>query len=196
MNPHKLSKYRTIYADPPWPEYGGGKIKRGADRHYPLMSIKAIIQLGDALQEHIADDGCHLYLWVTNAHLANGFLVMDRWGFDYKTTITWCKNRFGLGQYYRGQTEHCLFGVRGRLPYRTTDAGKRSQGVTVIHAPRTTHSAKPNEMRHMIEKVSHAPRLELFARHKTEGWNVWGNEVRSDIVLANRLRAGEGGSAG
>lgn len=50
-------------------------------------------------------------------------------------------------------------------------------------------------MRRMIEKVSHAPRLELFARHKTEGWNMWGNEVRSDIVVANRLRAGEGRSA-
>ena len=62
MNPHKSSKYRTVYADPPWPEYGGEKIKRGADRHYPLMSLKAIIQLGDALQEHVADDGCHLYL--------------------------------------------------------------------------------------------------------------------------------------
>jgi N6-adenosine-specific RNA methylase IME4 len=184
MNFHKSSKYHTIYADPPWPEYGGGKIKRGADRHYPLMSLKSIVHLGDALQGHVADDGCHLYLWVTNTHLANGFRVMEQWGFEYKTTITWVKDRFGLGQYYRGQTEHCLFGVRGWLPYRTTDAGKRSQGITAIHAPRTTHSAKPNEMRRMIERVSHAPRLELFARRKTEGWSVWGNELPNDVLLA------------
>ena len=129
MKLHKRSKYRVIYADPPWPEYGGGKIKRGADRHYPLMSIATILRLGEALQEHVADDGCHLYLWVTNTHLAKGFLVMDSWGFRYKTTITWFKDRFGLGQYYRGQTEHCLFGVRGRLPYRTTAEGKRAQGI-------------------------------------------------------------------
>jgi N6-adenosine-specific RNA methylase IME4 len=177
-------KYRVIYADPPWPEYGGGKIKRGADRHYPLMSIAAIEALGDALQPHIDHEGCHLYLWVTNTHLANGFLVMDRWGFRYKTTITWFKDRFGLGQYYRGQTEHCLFGVRGRLPYRTRDDGKRAQGVTAIDAPRRVHSAKPEQMRRMIEEVSYAPRLELFARRKTEGWNVWGNEVHSDILIA------------
>jgi len=45
----------------------------------------------------------------------------------------------------------------------------------------------------MIEKVSHAPRLELFARRRFEGWDSWGNEVSNDIVLANRLRAGDGG---
>ncbi len=184
MKFQKSSKYRVVYADPPWPEHGGGKIRRGADRHYPLMSIAAIVGLGDALQSHIDHDGCHLYLWVTNTHLANGFLVMDRWGFRYKTTITWFKDRFGLGQYYRGQTEHCLFGVRGRLPYRIRDDGKRSQGVTAIHAPRTIHSAKPYEMRRMIENVSYAPRLELFARRKTEGWSAWGNEVESDILIA------------
>jgi N6-adenosine-specific RNA methylase IME4 len=184
MSFSKLSKYRTIYADPPWPEYGGGKIKRGADRHYPLMSISAIVQLGESLQQYIHDDGCHLYLWVTNTHLANGLCVMEKWGFDYKSTITWCKDRFGLGQYYRGQTEHCFFGVRGRLPYRLTAQGKRAQGVTAIYAPRRAHSAKPPEMRSMIEKVSHASRLELFARTDTAGWNVWGNEVRSDVEIA------------
>jgi N6-adenosine-specific RNA methylase IME4 len=180
----KPSKYRTIYADPPWPEYGGGKVKRGADRHYPLMSLSTILKLGDQLHDYINEEGCHLYLWVTNTHLANGLLVMGRWGFDYKTTITWCKDRFGLGQYYRGQTEHCLFGVRGRLTYRTAEDGRRAQGITAIFAPRTAHSAKPDEMRGMIEKVSHGARLELFARSNHVGWDAWGNEVHSDIELA------------
>ena len=184
MKSHSHSKYRVIYADPPWPEYGGGKIKRGADRHYPLMSVGEIVRLGQSLEPYIADDGCHLYLWVTNTHLANGLLVMDAWGFRYKTTITWFKDRFGLGQYYRGQTEHCLFGVRGRLAYRTSEQGKRSQGVTAIQAPRTAHSRKPEDMRSMIEKVSHAPRLELFARRRAEGWSTWGNQVQCDISIA------------
>ena len=35
-------KYKTIYIDPPWEEKGGGKIKRGADRHYKLMKIDDI----------------------------------------------------------------------------------------------------------------------------------------------------------
>ncbi len=184
MSLHKSCKYRVIYADPPWPEYGGGKIKRGADRHYRLMSLGEILRLGDILKSLIDDDGCHLYLWVTNTHLANGLLVMHTWGFKYRTTITWVKDRFGLGQYYRGQTEHCLFGVRGRLPYRILKDGKRAQGVTAICAPRAAHSAKPDEMRRMIECVSAAPRLELFARRKSLGWDVWGNEVRCDVKIA------------
>ena len=36
-------KYRTLYVDPPWSEVGGGKIKRGADRHYSVMKTKDII---------------------------------------------------------------------------------------------------------------------------------------------------------
>jgi N6-adenosine-specific RNA methylase IME4 len=155
MNPTNHSTYRTIYADPPWPEYGGGKIKRGADRHYPLMSLAAILQLGDALQGHIDDQGCHLYLWVTNTHLANGFRVLEQWGFDYKTTITWCKDRFGLGQYYRGQTEHCLFGVRGRLPHRRGQTRARRHGHL-----RSSHGAfgqAGRDARHDRESQPRAP---------------------------------------
>ncbi len=69
-------------------------------------------------------------------------------------------------------------------PIASPDDGKRSQGITAIHAPRTAHSAKPDEMRRMIERVSYAPRLELFARGEAAGWDVWGNEVQSDILIA------------
>ena len=169
-------KYQIIYADPPWNERGGGKIKRGADRHYPLMRTEDIFHLP---VKNIADNNSHLYLWVTNNFLPIGLEVMYAWGFDYKTTITWVKDRFGLGQYYRGQTEHCLFGVRGMIPYKIID-GKRQQGTTVIHAPRQKHSQKPIEMRQLIERVSDREgfsKIELFARQKIEGWDAWGNEV-------------------
>jgi N6-adenosine-specific RNA methylase IME4 len=175
-------KYKTIYADPPWPEKGGGKIRRGADRHYPLMPVKTIIAMSAELQPFINNDA-HLYLWVTNNYLPAGLDVMKAWGFDYKTTITWVKDRMGLGQYFRGQSEHCLFGVRGVLPYKSID-GKRAQGVTAFYAPRTEHSRKPEEMHRMIERVSYAPRLELFARRPAAGWNIWGNQVLPDIKLA------------
>lgn len=166
-------KYTTIYADPPWPEHGGGKIKRGADRHYNLMTIKEILFMPVA---SIAEDNAHLYLWVTNNFFRQGLDVMKEWGFKYKTTITWAKDRFGLGQYFRGQTEHCLFGVRGSLPYKTVD-GKRQQGTTLITAPRGKHSEKPEEFRLLIEKVSYPQYIELFARKRFDGWDAWGNEV-------------------
>ena len=146
-------KYHTIYADPPWMERGGGKIKRGADRHYPLMSTKDIMALD---VPSIAADDCHLYLWVM---------------------ITWLKDRAGLGQYFRGITESCLFGIKGQPSYKIGADGKRCQGLTGFTAPRTIHSRKPEEMRRMIESVSYGPFVELFAREPHTGWDVWGNEV-------------------
>lgn len=166
-------KYCTIYADPPWMETGGGKIKRGADKHYTLMKTKdiAALPIGD-----IAEKNCHLYLWTTNNFLPDALDVMKAWGFTYKTIITWGKDKFGLGQYFRGQTEHCLFGVRGVLPYKTLN-GLRQQGRTLLLAPRTEHSVKPEVMRQMIEKVSYGPYIELFARKVVAGWDAWGNEI-------------------
>lgn len=169
------STYKTIYADPPWMESGGGKIKRGADRHYPLMRTKDIAAL--PVQQLIHPDGAHLYLWATNNHLRDALTVMEAWGFQYVTMITWQKERMGLGQYYRGMTEHCIFGVTPhRLPYKVID-GKRQQGVTGFYAPKTAHSEKPGKMREMIERVSYAPRIELFARQRFPGWDCWGNEI-------------------
>lgn len=174
-------KYRTIYADPPWPEYGAGKIKRGADRHYPLMKIPEIIALGSLVKEWIHPDGCHLYLWTTNNYLPDAIKVMERWGFKYITIITWFKDgRIGMGQYFRGVTEHCLFGRNGVLPYKSV-GGKRCQGLTGFHAEKTYHSRKPDEMREMIELVSHGPFIEMFSRPPHPlGWDVWGNEVNTD----------------
>jgi N6-adenosine-specific RNA methylase IME4 len=174
-------------------ESGGGKIKRGADRHYNLMKTKDIMAL--PIQQ-ISDDNCHLYLWVTNNFLEDGLKVMKAWGFTYKTKITWVKGEpldgegktfkfenAGLGQYFRGLDEVCLFGVKGYLSYKIID-GKRQQGKTVIVAPRGKHSEKPKIMYEVIEKVSHNPYIELFARDKRNGWDTWGDEVESSIELS------------
>ena len=168
--------FATIYADPPWMETGAGVKggRRGADRHYSLMKTKDIEALPVG---RVAAPNSHLYLWTTNRFLPDGLRVMMAWGFSYRTTITWLKDRFGLGQYFRGMTEHCLFGVCGVLPYKTKTDGKRAQGVTGFIAPRQAHSVKPDEMRQMIELVSPPPRLELFARSSSPGWTVVGAEA-------------------
>lgn len=172
--PAQVGAYQTVMADPPWFEAGGGKIKRGADRHYPLMKTPDICAL--PVRTWAAPD-CHLYLWVTNNFLEDGLEVMGAWGFRYVTTITWMKDKAGLGQYFRGITEHCLFGVRGRIPYQLSDDGGRLQGITgFFEAPRGEHSEKPAKLRQMVEKVSPGPRLEMFARKPVDGWEVWGNE--------------------
>lgn len=179
MTEFPKGEYKTIYIDPPWPEYGGGRIRRGADRHYPLMSVREIKTL--PIQGLVHPDGCHLYLWVTNNYLQAGLDCIRAWGFEYKTIITWMKDRKGLGQYYRGLTENCLFATTPqKLPYKLTEGGKRCQGVTGFYEPRTVHSRKPGEMRRMIEIVSYAPRIEIFARESFPGWEAWGNQVDNE----------------
>jgi len=200
--PPRPGTYRCVLADPPWNEAGGGKIKRGADRHYPLMKTREICAL--PVSTWAASDA-HAYVWATNNFLADGLEVMKAWGFRYVTKIDWFKRgdwlripedledasedqyvdadlACGLGQYFRGCTESCLFGVRGQVPYQMLPNGKRAQGKTGFHAPRGEHSAKPAKMREMIERVSPGPRLELFARQPAPGWDVWGLEADGSRV--------------
>ena len=55
---------------------------------------------------------------------------------------------------------------------------------SVIYAPIDKHSKKPQETRdRIIRLVGDLPKVELFAREVPEGWDVWGNEVESTIVL-------------
>jgi N6-adenosine-specific RNA methylase IME4 len=175
-----VTKYRTILADPPWNERGGGKIKRGADRHYDLMRTHDIIDLMRyTLDGKIADDA-HLYLWVTNNYLPDGLAVLGALGFSYKTNIVWAKNRPGIGQYFRGQHELCLFGVRGKgFSVRT----ERRDIATLLGKgmlPRTEHSVKPPEIYELVESRSEGPYIELFARRRVVGWDSWGNDPALD----------------
>jgi N6-adenosine-specific RNA methylase IME4 len=90
--------------------------------------------------------------------------------------ITWMKDRIGLGQYYRGITEHCIFARKGMLPYKIQN-NKRQQGVTGFIEAKREHSRKPIKMREMIEKVSYPNYLEIFARESYNNWDRMGNEI-------------------
>lgn len=169
MTPPPLpqGKFRTIYADPPWP-FDDTATRGAAENHYPTMSIAEICALPVS---DLAAGDAHLYLWTTNSHLHDAFHVVAAWGFEYKTLITWVKPQIGLGHYFRGATEHILFCVRGNLPM--SQVGERNW----FEAPRQEHSRKPVIFYELIERCSPGPRLELFARTKRAGWVAWGNEV-------------------
>jgi len=158
--------------DPPWNERGGGRIKRGADRHYPLLKAgempRAIYQSG------VWEPGehCHLWMWATNNHLPDALWLIGTLGFTYKTNAVWAKDRIGLGQYLRGQHELLLFATRGSgVSVRT----QRKNLSTLITAPVRGHSRKPEQAYDLIEARSVGPRLEMFARHPRSGWDSWGN---------------------
>jgi N6-adenosine-specific RNA methylase IME4 len=167
---------KTIVIDPPWYERGGGKIKRGADRHYKILKTPDIIRTILRCEHwNQIEDNAHLYLWVTNNFLPDGLEVIRALGFSYKTNFVWVKPSFGLGQYFRGQHEICLFATRGRKPTepKTDDRSVSS----VVFASKGKHSKKPVEAYELIERRSKGAYLELFARQQREGWTCWGNEI-------------------
>ncbi len=168
-------KFRTILADPPWDIQQKGIL--GAERHYPLMNLEAIKRMPVA---GLAEDDAHLWLWVTNATLRQGYDVAEAWGFTVRSPLTWIKFRLGLGNYLRNTTEHLLFATRGKAPVKF-----RSQ-PTWFNAPVQDHSHKPEEQYPLIERVSDGPYLELFARRRPPSnadWSAWGNEIDSDVSV-------------
>lgn len=164
--------YHSILMDPPWNERGCGRIKRGADRHYPLLKAPEILAVILKASVWRPAPDCHLYCWTTNNHVPDGIWLVEALGFRYITLLTWAKDRFGLGQYFRGKTEQLIFGVRGRLPAQVRNED------TLITSPRRRHSAKPEKAYEKIERVSPGPRLEMFTDIERPGWDAWGNEAR------------------
>jgi N6-adenosine-specific RNA methylase IME4 len=134
---------------------------------------------------HLAHDDCILWLWTTNAHMRDAFGVLDAWGFEQKTILTWVKDKMGTGDWLRGQTEHCLLAVRGK-PTITL----KSQ-TTVIHALLREHSRKPEEFYALVESLCPGSKVELFARTQREGWTAHG----SDLGLFAEAAPDTGGQA-
>lgn len=175
--------YQAALIDPPWLERGGGKIKRGADKHYDLVKTKdmpAVIRSCPYWGQMA--EVSYLFMWVTNNFLKDGLWLMEELGYRYITNFVWTKDRIGLGQYARGQHELLLMGVRGKANrIRKKTAGSTWLGQGVI--PRRAHSQKPDEQHPLVEHISPGPYLELFAREPQEGWTAWGDEIGPGRIM-------------
>lgn len=174
-----MKKYKIIYADPPW-RYNDKNCNGACERHYKTMSLEEIKSLNI---EKIVDKDCILFLWCTYPMLKEGLEVIEAWGFKYKTiAFQWIKlNKkaghqnnylkrnyfYGLGRWTRGNTEPCLLAIKGK-PKRINKSV-----FQIIESPISNHSKKPEETRNRIIKlIGDLPRIELFARHKIDGWDV------------------------
>lgn len=173
-------KYNVIYADPPW-RYQDKGCNGSAESHYGTMKIGDICNLP---VKNIADKNAVLFMWVTYPMLSEGLKLIEAWGFKYKTIgFQWIKTNkknkstffFGLGRWTRGNTECCLIATRGKI-------GRVSNSISqLIVEPIQHHSKKPDVVREkIVELVGDLPRIELFARNLSDGWDVWGNEVSDE----------------
>ncbi len=169
-------KYKLIYADPPWSydnKKTGESMVSGADSKYdtlPLEELKALPIPG------ISEKDSVLFMWAVVPLLPEAFDLMKAWGFRYKTAIFWRKiMSLGMGYWFRGQVELCLLGIKGEIP------AFRCQKANFIQSKVRKHSRKPDEMYGLIESLNINPKIELFARERREGWDVFGNQLPGDM---------------
>jgi len=179
--PFPNKKYQIIYADPPWNGLGwnNGSGNKCPANHYSVQDANWIKSLSVS---SITDNTCALFLWVTFPTLPLGLEVISSWGFSYATCgFNWVKRNkknddffVGCGNYTRANSELCLLGTKGRCQKL-----RKSRSVRQVCDSRIRqHSQKPDEIRDRIVTLfGDIPRIELFARQKTPGWDVWGNEV-------------------
>lgn len=154
--------FQVIVADPPW------RYDTGGDLPYPAMAVEDIKSMS---VQNLADKDAVLWLWTTNAHLRVAFDVAAAWGFEYKTLLTWVKDRMGTGEWLRGQTEHCLLAARGKPVFL------HGNHTTVLEAVRREHSRKPDDFYAMVEATCPGNKLELFAREPRPGWASFGDQI-------------------
>lgn len=160
--------FQTIVIDPPWDWGDEGDVNQFG-RAKPEYSTMPFDDIKNLPVNKIADENCHLYLWVTNRSLPKAFTLIETWGFRYITCLTWCKPSIGMGNYFRGSTEQVLFAVKGSQPLKRHDVG------TYFNAPRGNgHSAKPDEFYQLVESCSYAPFIDIFGRKERDNWSVWG----------------------
>lgn len=157
----------------------------GAERHYDTMSIDDIKNLN---VNEISDDDSILFMWATFPKIQEALDTIKAWGFEYKTcAFTWIKENkksstlfWGMGRWTRSNAEICLLATKGK-PKRI-NMGIHSVVVEKI----SKHSKKPSKIRNLIvDLIGDLPRIELFAREKKDGWDCWGNEIKSDINIDN-----------
>ena len=162
-------EYGLLYADPPWRYDGSHKKSRAMELQYPTMTTEAICDL-----KVPAAKDCVLFLWATTTHLPEALMVMQGWGFRYRTSAVGAKDRAGMGNYFRVRHELILIGTRGK-PGTPASADMPD---SIVEAPRGAHSTKPAIVRELIERMyPDHPRVELFAREAPAGWDTWGTEV-------------------
>lgn len=201
-------KYKLIYADPPW-EYGNRASNGAAKNHYSTMTMTDLKRLPVWA---LSEENSVLAMWYTGTHNQEARELAEAWGFRVRTMkgFTWVKlnqlagqrfnraiaeqtihdfsdlldmlnaeTRMNGGNHTRANTEDVLIATRGNGLIRASAAVKQ-----VVYSCLGEHSAKPWEVRNRLEQLyGNVSRIELFARTASEGWDCWGDQCESAVML-------------
>lgn len=172
-----MSKFQTAIIDPPWP-YGKasknekltGYVSQEGNEQYKTLSIEdlEVLPVGQIVAGYI-------FLWTVSPFLREGLGLIEKWGFDYITSLAWYKDTgIGVGYWFRGDHELILVAKRKGWP------SVRTKERSLFRSKRLRHSEKPPTIHQIVEKHFPGPFVEIFGRKSRDGWTVLGNEAPGD----------------
>lgn len=164
--PIPKDKYGLVVIDPPW--------KYGTEFNDETRRVAS--PYGELSQEELkkieipSANDCALWLWTTHRFLWDAKELLDYWGFEYKLTLAWDKQKMGMGAWLRCQTEFCLLGIKGKPEWNLTNERD------ILSEARREHSRKPDSFYKMIKKLTPTKGLDMFGREARQSWDIWGND--------------------
>jgi N6-adenosine-specific RNA methylase IME4 len=181
-------KYNIIYADPPL-QYNNKMISHNGnnsspDIHYNTMKFDDICNMNI---KSICEKDCALFIWSSSCYIDGVIKIMKAWGFTYKTiAFTWIKQSKNnipvklMGHWTLSSCDFVLIGTKGTMKKYLN----KKNTEQLVFAQRTRHSEKPKEViKRITEMFIDIPKIELFARNETPGWDVFGDQVNNSIKL-------------
>ncbi len=178
-----MEPYQIIYADPPW-RYDTKRAARCGRK--ALFHYEPGGHLQAACWKHIRKGQYSLSVGHLSpasgcvaGHLRMGIQVQDG-GFPLAEKRTG-KRIAGFSAWAFGQeeTRRCACWQRG-----DTRSGNPAKFTNSSFLPlRPTAKSRILSVTKLWSWPGMSPRIELFARQTTPGWDVWGNEVTSSITL-------------
>jgi site-specific DNA-methyltransferase (adenine-specific) len=184
-------KYNLIYLDPPrWynsRKTGGERNDKTkfwwwAEKHYPLMRDKELLNMKDKINE-LSEDNCVMFMWATMPRLDFAIELMKfRW-FQYKTVAyTWVKTnkdwsyRINPWYYTASNIELCIIWIKWVNKWRFKP--NKTMINQIIAEWLREHSRKPETVRNNIDIMyPNLKKIEMFAREKAEWWEVMWNQI-------------------
>jgi len=168
--------------DPPWPvDFVKRKCRPNQkSMPYELMSYEEILNFPI---DDFSDKDSYLFLWTTQKFLPKAFQILEKWNFKYHCLLTWDKNDGMVMFGFRRQTEFILFAHRGKLSFF-----KKGKPIpTIFYEKLKRNSQKPDSFYRMLVRAYPEPRVDIFARRKHEGFDVWGNDRELETESLERF---------
>jgi len=175
-------KYFVICADPPWKYDFSATDSRAIESHYPTLTIEKIIEYKDKNNRKLIDlfnEDSVLFLWATAPKLREALQVLKGWSYEYITNAVWDKKIIGMGYWFRGQHEHLLIGVKGKISPPEVEVRVSS----IFREQRESkHSKKPEKAYEIIEQmfpvnVNKPVHLDIFPGDERKGWISFGDRI-------------------